>query len=52
MVHLTERRSVMTATLITDLDMEVFIAGREVYEIFSVFADLYWMWGLYNLNSH
>lgn len=51
-VHLTRDRSVMTATLITDGDMEVFIAGREVHEIFSVFADLCWMWGRYNLNSH
>ena len=42
----------MTATPITDRDMEVFIAGREVYEIVSVFADLYWTWVRYNLNSH
>jgi hypothetical protein len=42
----------ITATLVTDRDMEVFIAGREVYEICSVSADLYWMWGRFNMNSH
>ena len=52
MVHLTERQVGDDSDAHCRSWYGNFIAGREVYEIFSVFAELYWMWERYSLNSH